>query len=953
MFDSTTTCAQPCVFSMVRVGGCRPRGCGYVRQSLWGRLSVLASALVLGLGIGAGGAGAQGVQIPGVPVPKPATGPATGPAVPPAAKAAPVQTAPAAPSAAQPADTAAAPAPSVEAQSAAQPAAPQKPTPPPPLVIPEDITQPVIKLTAEITAAEAALEQAKDREEELIRMRGEIQQIAQSARTFIDQLKPRLDATKQQIAALGAAPGKDAPPEPDAVAHQRFKLSGLAGATDGAIRTSELIAERCSQLTDRLQQHQRDLFTRSLLKRTPSPILPTLWIQLMQESRRGLEDIARLASNWWSIAEGHRLELLGVVTGLIGLWFLLSFLARFAISRYRNANPGEQGFFARAATAAWAAPVLALPSIICMGLLYLAFDHLDLLYLGMRRLLLAALHAVISFSVVASLAAALLTPRRPEWRLFQLSDSSAARIRWLILLIASVYAIDLVLKELNNIIFAPLSVTIAQSFLAGVSFAALLIALLLTPFIVQRQRVVAAAAVTAADEIGHADDLPPQRAVSTLEPRWLKLPLWLVAIGIIGAALLGYVSLARFLSGQVIITGSILVALALLQLAVRAMADDMVADEKASAGWLKANLGLEQHRRRQIAFLFTVFVSGGLVLLALPLILLQWGFDFDVVTGWFKAALFGFKVGGIEISLTRVIMALVILGGGYFGTRMLQRSLEKSVLVPPRMDAGIANSIKTAIGYAGIGASVLLAASYAGLDFTNLAIVAGALSVGIGFGLQSVINNFVSGLILLVERPVKVGDWIVVGSDEGYVRRISVRSTEIETFDRSSVIIPNAELIQGRVKNWTLRDAVGRVRIPVGIGYDSDPEKARAILLKLAEEQAGVLRYPPANVAFVGFGGNSIDMALNLFVADVNGGGPIKTEVAFKILKAFREAGIEMPNPQYDIHLRDLDPVRDMLTRAIEERRQQQQTRPTEVRPQEAEDNTTAPLRQAAPLKTA
>ena len=310
-----------------------------------------------------------------------------------------------------------------------------------------------------------------------------------------------------------------------------------------------------------------------------------------------------------------------------------------------------------------------------------------------------------------------------------------------------------------------------------------------------------------AHEIGHVDELPDLPPVSTLEPRWLKVPLWLVAIGIIGAALLGYVSLARFLSGQVVITGSILVALALLHLAVRAIADDMVSDETVSGRWLRSSLGFEQERRRQIAFLFTAFVNGGLILLALPLLLLQWGFDFEVVTGWFKAALFGFRVGSIEISLTRVLLALAILVAGYFGTRMLQRSLERSVLVPPRMDAGIAHSIKTAVGYAGIGASALLAASYAGLDFTNLAIVAGALSVGIGFGLQSVINNFVSGLILLVERPVKVGDWIVVGADEGYVRRISVRSTEIETFDRSSVIIPNAELIQGRVKNWTLRDA--------------------------------------------------------------------------------------------------------------------------------------------------
>ena len=516
--DSRRLCARPT---------------GYAQWSMTVAVLVM-TALLASTIVATSSARAQSGVRDAAPTPKPVTLPngqaAPGPTKPPP----PDQPASSPSGSAHPPAARGAHTPASESQTASQaPPAPGKPTPPPALVIPEDITQPIVKLTAEITAAEAELEQAKDREEELIRLRGEIQQIAGSARSFIDLLKPRLEGGKQQIAALGAAPGKDAPPEPDAVSHERFRLNGLAGAINGAMRTSELIAERCSQLIDRIQQYQRDLFTRSLLKRTPSPILPTLWIQLIQESRRGLEDIDRLARNWWSIAEGSRLELSGVVVGLLVLWLLLSRLARSAIRRYRDANPGEQGFFARAATAAWAAPALALPSIVCMGLLFLALDHLDLLYLGMRRLVIAALQAVISFSVVASLASALLTPRRPEWRLFQLSDASAARIRWLILLIAGVYAIDLVLKELNNIIFAPLSVTIAQSFLAGVSFAALLIALLLTPFIVQRQRpVVAASPVDAAHEIGHADDLPPQRAVSTLEPRWLKLPLGAIGLSI-------------------------------------------------------------------------------------------------------------------------------------------------------------------------------------------------------------------------------------------------------------------------------------------------------------------------------------------------------------------------------------------------------------------------------------
>ena len=171
-----------------------------------------------------------------------------------------------------------------------------------------------------------------------------------------------------------------------------------------------------------------------------------------------------------------------------------------------------------------------------------------------------------------------------------------------------------------------------------------------------------------------------------------------------------------------------------------------------------------------------------------------------------------------------------------FATRLIQRWMREQALQQSRMDPGIANSIDTVVGYAGIALAALLAISYAGLDITNLAIVAGALSVGIGFGLQSIVNNFVSGLILLIERPIKVGDRIVVGDQQGHVRRISVRATEIETFDRASLIVPNSELITGRVLNWTHRDSLGAVNVKVGVGYDADPEQVIAILKKCAEE---------------------------------------------------------------------------------------------------------------------
>jgi potassium-dependent mechanosensitive channel len=214
----------------------------------------------------------------------------------------------------------------------------------------------------------------------------------------------------------------------------------------------------------------------------------------------------------------------------------------------------------------------------------------------------------------------------------------------------------------------------------------------------------------------------------------------------------------------------------------------------------------------------------------------------------------------------------------------------------------------------------LLAVSYAGLDITNLAIVAGALSVGIGFGLQSIVNNFVSGLILLIERPIKVGDRIVVGDQQGVVRRISVRATEIETFDRASLIVPNSELITGRVLNWTHRDSLVSVNVKVGVGYGSDPEQVIAILTKCADDHAEVLRVPAPAAFFENFGDSALMFNLRISLPDIAKSASVQSELRIAILKTMRQAGIEIPFNQIDVNLRDLDQVKRYLDQYIQQR---------------------------------
>jgi small-conductance mechanosensitive channel len=191
-----------------------------------------------------------------------------------------------------------------------------------------------------------------------------------------------------------------------------------------------------------------------------------------------------------------------------------------------------------------------------------------------------------------------------------------------------------------------------------------------------------------------------------------------------------------------------------------------------------------------------------------------------------------------------------------------------------------------------------------------IAFIAGALSVGIGFGLQAIVSNFVSGLILLAERPIRVGDSIAVKGEEGWVRRIRVRATEIETFERAMVIVPNSELITGIVKNWTHTNTLGRVIVKIGVGYDSDPAQVRDLLLGIAQEHAQIVQTPPPRAFFVAFGDSTLDFELRCVIANVENGLAVKSDLHFAILTRFREAAIEIPFPQREIRIRQDDGAR-------------------------------------------
>jgi small-conductance mechanosensitive channel len=291
------------------------------------------------------------------------------------------------------------------------------------------------------------------------------------------------------------------------------------------------------------------------------------------------------------------------------------------------------------------------------------------------------------------------------------------------------------------------------------------------------------------------------------------------------------------------------------------------------------------------------------------LMLLQvWNTDEDITADIVDYFTQGFQVAGLTIVPLHLLSAILILVLMLTLIAWVKGRLNSKWLVNSRMEPNAQQALVASFGYVAAAIAILVALTFAGISLTHLTIVAGALSVGLGFGLQNIVNNFVSGIIMLVERPVRHGDWIVVGSTEGLVERISIRTTTIRTFDRADVIVPNSDMISNQVTNWTLENAWGRIKIPVGVGYSSDVETVISTLLEVANNHPDVIKGNPKladpYALFLEFGDSSLNFELRAHIGNINRCMHVISDLNRAINTEFNKKGIEIPYPQRDVHLR-------------------------------------------------
>jgi len=266
-----------------------------------------------------------------------------------------------------------------------------------------------------------------------------------------------------------------------------------------------------------------------------------------------------------------------------------------------------------------------------------------------------------------------------------------------------------------------------------------------------------------------------------------------------------------------------------------------------------------------------------------------------------------FQMGQTWVSLSTMVEFVVVVALVVLLSRLVRRLLRTRVLAHTKLDPGQQYSIARIVSYIVLVLGLIIGLETVGVNLSSLAVVAGALGVGIGFGLQNIVSNFVSGLIILAERPIQIGDRIDLGNNTvGKVERIGARATHVLTNDNIVVIVPNSEFVTSRVVNWTHIDPRVRFRINIGVGYGSDPHVVEKLLLEIADANPAVLKNPSPTVVFKGFGESSLNFELRIWSADMtHRAGALDSQVNFAIWDKFKEHGIEIPFPQRDLHLKD------------------------------------------------
>lgn len=738
---------------------------------------------------------------------------------------------------------------------------------------------------AEIETISQRLKDAPD-EAALAELRKDLRALRIAAQSDVAPVKNSRARLEADLERLGPAPEEGAEEGPE-LAKTRETLTLALAEEDAIVRQSDLNLGNISQLLADIAKQRRSNFYSEIFSRGPSPLNGQLFATATADATGGVRSLQAKANSWSAAHQNdggtlpaYLMIFFAIVGGFVLFVPVRNWINRRIVIRLQALEPtrGRRAFAAVLRTITRAGPTILGGFIVFEVLRNQGVIDTDT-HAFARAIWLGVMALIVTEA--GSLAA--LSPGVPGWRLMPVDRHAGVMLRLLLLAVVFVFFADRAFSAGASILGGTQELAMIQSAAVAVTLGLLIL-------IGSRKR------------IWKLDK--DREDVFSTEAKQLGALVRTLAglLGLVSVAgtLIGYVALGYFITTRIVLLGAII----LFGLFIRLIAQGTI---QSIANWFDRRdqvQGNEDVSERLIFFWVGVLSDVLIFVSIIPLMAMVLGADWADVRHGIVSAFFGFQIGSVTISFAQILGAVLALIAVMMVTRFVQRVAEKQLFPKTRLDTGVQNSLRTMIGYVGLVVAVMVAISVLGFNMQNLAIIAGALSLGIGFGLQSIVNNFVSGLILLFERPVKVGDWIVVGSGEGTVKRISVRSTEIETFDRSSIIVPNSELISSSVQNWTHKDRWTRVSVPVGVSYDADPQTVLDLLNTVIRGNKRVMAFPEPMVFFAGFGDNSLDFEMRVFLRETADRVPVQNELRVATFNALKDASIEIPFPQRDLHLK-------------------------------------------------
>lgn len=702
--------------------------------------------------------------------------------------------------------------------------------------------------------------------------------IQSTAQALIDSRTPELQSLDARLAELGEV--TEGQEEARDVTRERQALQEQRAAVDAELRQARLAVVEGGQLLERIAAMRQQRFYGVLSERTTPPWRPAFWRRLSdsatrdQRRLRALRDEAVEASRaHWNRAGMQPPVSLGLAVLLaLGTGWLAGRIPAVAARRV------PAGPLRRSAPAVLRV-LLALFGSLCVAQLLRGALLPDVPPPRIAELASLALGLVVFVATTTTVGHVLLSARRPSWRLSAISDAGARALRIFPLPAALVIALSALAQRVVALASGSLGLAVALTGLAAALVTALLLVVLL-----RIQRLQARAGTEEAPR-GH------------FRP-WMNIALslgWLgVAISLLGL-LTGYVALSAFVAMQLAWAVMVASAAWLGMRVVDDLACTVLTSRGAAGRRMSVRFGIEPRHVDRIAVLLSVALRTLLVLVALIALAMPWGSGGTDLVDRTLQLLRGITIGELVLSPGNIARAVLVFAGASLLFHLFRRWLVRRLLPTTRMDEGMRASVSTLVGYASMVLAVAMALAAIGVGLERIAWIASALSVGIGFGLQAIVQNFISGLILLAERPVKVGDWVVVGDAEGDIRRINVRATEIQTGDRTTVLVPNSELITKAVRNRTYANAEGLVKIVLPMPLSTDADLVRELMLEAMREHPGVLEAPAPAVILDGVDErNRMLFNATCFVATPRLAGGVRSDLLFSLLRRLRELRIRM-----------------------------------------------------------